>query len=136
VKPVEITDLVVRDNPAYKPGGVVELDVDLFGTEREVLEATPFTATYRYRCAATSCRGHEQSIVDWESGLLARRNIAGSTTDIAKEMHRAKFLAQMCGPTRDTYFFVGNQHQHPGSFLVLGLFWPPSGSRPQLTLDF
>jgi hypothetical protein len=26
---------------------------------------------------------------------------------------------------RDTAFFVGNQHQHPTAFMVLGVWWPP-----------
>jgi hypothetical protein len=29
---------------------------------------------------------------------------------------------------RDTVLFVGNQEQHPISFLVLGVFWPPAGA--------
>jgi len=136
VKPVDVTDLVVRENPDYKPGGQVEIDVDLFGTEREVLEKTPFIVSYRYRCEARACRGHEQSIVDWESGQLARRNLQTHTPDDAKALHRARFLDEMCSSRRDTYFFVGNQHQHPQSFLVLGVFWPPVGSRPAATLGF
>jgi hypothetical protein len=31
----------------------------------------------------------------------------------------------LCAADRDTAFFIGNQHQHPGSFLVLGVWWPP-----------
>lgn len=27
---------------------------------------------------------------------------------------------------RDTVLFVGNQEQHPVSFLILGVFWPPN----------
>jgi hypothetical protein len=28
---------------------------------------------------------------------------------------------------RDSVLFVGNQEQHPTSFLILGVFWPPAG---------
>lgn len=136
VKFAGAADLVIRDNPDFRPGGPVEVDVDLFGTEREVLEKTPFIVSYRYRCASRACRGHEQSIVDWESGQLARRNLQTHMLDEAKALHRARFLDAMCSSRRDTYFFVGNQHQHPQSFLVLGVFWPPAGSRPSPTLGF
>lgn len=135
VKPADVSDLVVRDNPDYRPGGAPDVDVDLFGTEREVLEATPFVAHYRYRCEAHACPGHKQSIVDWESGQLARRNLRQHTADEARTLHRVRFLDEMCSPSRDTHFFVGNQHQHPQSFLVLGVFWPRLHSRPQPTLD-
>ena len=47
-----------------------------------------------------------------------------------RRLLRDKFLDQLCGEDRDTYFFVGNQFRHPRGFLVLGVFWPPSGSRP------
>jgi len=136
IKPRQITGLTVDENPLYQPGGSTEIDVDLFGTEREVLEATPFVVRYRYLCMEPGCNGHDQSIVDWESGQLARRNLSNRTAEEAKALHRERFLDQMCGPGRDTYFYVGNQHQHPRSFLVLGVFWPPRNSRPQPTLPF
>ncbi|MFH5823142.1 hypothetical protein [Georgenia sp. AZ-5] len=134
VRPVEISDLVVTPNPDYRPRGVDDVDVDLFGTETELLEATPVVAKYRYRCAYRACKGHEQSIVDWESGQFARRNLKHHTMPEVTEMHRRRFLDEICGSTRDTLFYVGNQHQHPASFLVLGLFWPPQNSRPHPTL--
>lgn len=123
----------MKDNPACVPGGEPQLDVDLFGEERELLEAAPFVVHYRYRCEAADCTEHEQSIVDWESGQLARRNIS-SGREVARAAQRRRFLEEMCSEAKDTYFFVGNQHQHPGGYLVLGLFWPPPRSRPQETL--
>ncbi|WP_460887967.1 hypothetical protein [Promicromonospora xylanilytica] len=134
IRPADISELVVETNPDYKTGSTEQLDVDLFGTERALLEATPFLVHYRYRCAAPTCRGHRQSIVDWESGQLARRNLRTHSLTEAKELQRKRFLDEMCAPGRETLFYVGNQHQHPISFLVLGLFWPPKHSRPAPTL--
>jgi hypothetical protein len=37
---------------------------------------------------------------------------------------KQRWVDEMCAPGRDTAFFVGDQHQHPGSFLVLGVWWP------------
>lgn len=134
IRPVDVSELDVEDNPQYRGGGAVEVDVDLFGTEREILEATPFLVRYRYRCAAPECPGHRQSIVDWESGALARRNLRAHSPAEAKQLHRARFLDELSSTGRHTLFYVGNQHQHPISFLVLGVFWPPRNSRPPQTL--
>jgi hypothetical protein len=41
-------------------------------------------------------------------------------------LHRDRFLDEMCSPNRDTHFYVGNMHQHPADFLVLGLWSPPA----------
>jgi len=134
VRPVDVSDLSIELNPAYESARSDRVDVDLFGRSRAVLEPTPFHAHYRYRCASRGCRGHRQSIVDWESGQLARRNLREVGGEEAMRRHRNRFLHEMCGPGRDTYFYIGNQHRHPRSFLVLGLFWPPRNSRPPLTL--
>lgn len=40
---------------------------------------------------------------------------------------RAKFVDGMFADDRDTAISVGNMHQHPTNFLVLGVFWPPAG---------
>ncbi len=136
IKPRDIK-MDVAPNPEFRAGGPTDVDVDLFGTEREVLEKTPFLVTYRYRCAASECSGgHKQSLIDWESGRLARRNLQNRSADEAIALHRRRFFDELCSPARDTYFFVGNQHQYPGSFLVLGVFWPPAGSRPAPMFEF
>jgi len=49
-----------------------------------------------------------------------------------RDLIRAKWFDQMCGPDRDTAFIVGNQHQHPGGFLILGVWWPPRSDQLSL----
>ena len=88
----------------------------------EALEQIPWTFKYRYRCGDNECNGHLQTIVDWEIVELFRHVRSHSDW---QERLRAKWLGQLCAPDRDTAFFVGNQHQHPTSFLVLGVWWPP-----------
>jgi len=108
---------------------------DLFSSQRSILEPAPFTLYYRYRCVEVGCRGHRQSSVDWEAGQLARKLLEqGRSESEIPSLLRTKFLDQMCGPDRDTYFYLGNLAKHPRSFMVLGVFWPPSGSRPLPTL--
>jgi hypothetical protein len=105
---------------------------DLFQAERVALEPAPYKLKYHYFCMTKECRGHSQTLIDWEAGQAARRWRAdGRSDDELVDLLRQKFYRQLCASDRDTYFFLGNQHQHRRSFLVLGVFWPPSGSRPE-----
>jgi hypothetical protein len=134
IEPADVSDLVVTDNPDFDSGAGRHADVDLFGRVKSPLKSAPFIAKYRYRCRSGACPGHEQTLIDWESGVLARKNLHKGS-DEARRLHRERFLTEMCGPGRATHFFVGNQHQYPQSFLVLGVWWPPRGSGQQASLD-
>ncbi len=100
-------------------------------TPRPPLEVVPWRFKYRYNCDAAGCTGHAQTIVDWEIVALWRR--VRDLPDWQNRMRR-KFVDEMWAPNRDTVLFVGNQEQHPRSFLVLGVFWPPTGES-QMPLD-
>ncbi|MCV7090022.1 hypothetical protein [Mycobacterium interjectum] len=139
IKPVEVLDLEIESNDGFTADqrALAELAAagDLFSEGRAVLEPAPYRLKYRYRCSEDACRSHSQTLIDWEAGQAARNWLAnGYAADQLPGLLRHKFLDEVCAPTRDTYFYVGNQHQHRGSFLVLGLFWPPAGSRPHPSL--
>lgn len=85
------------------------------------LELIPWTFKYRYECHDSGCGSHTQSIIDWEIAQYYRN--VRRFSDWPERM-KARWLAQLCAPDRDTAFFVGNQHQHLSSFLVLGVWWP------------
>jgi len=100
-------------------------------TSKPDFEVVPWRFSYRYRCGREDCNSHTQTIVDWEVVALWRR--VRSRPDW-QELMRAKFEQQMWHD-RDAALFVGNQEQHPSSFLVLGVFWPPlAGYQPRLEL--
>jgi hypothetical protein len=84
-------------------------------------EVVPWRFRYGYRCVAPDCPGHHQTIVDWEA-LALWRKVRYRTN--WQELMRQKFERELW-TGRDTVLFVGNQEQHPASFLVLGIFWPP-----------
>ncbi len=88
----------------------------------KALELIPWRFKLRYECADPSCRSHSQSIIDWEIDQYYRR-VRHSSEWVDKLRHR--WLEEICGPDRDTALIVGNQHQHPTSFLILGVWWPP-----------
>jgi hypothetical protein len=92
------------------------------GIPRPRLEIVPWRFKYRYRCLEPRCRGHAQTIVDWELVALWLKVCHRSDW---RDAVRAKFVDELWSPERDSAMFVGNQHQHPVSFLVLGVFWPP-----------
>ena len=106
------------------------LGSDERSTQLRELEQAPWTFKYRYECDESGCRSHTQSIIDWEVARYYRRV---RNAENWRERMKQRWIGQLCGPDRDTAFFVGNMHQHPRSFLVLGVWWPPR--RPeQLTL--
>lgn len=122
-RPGEILDLVVDDDVDEWDSSKADVAAQpsLFFQGKHGLEQIP----YHYRCSA-SCKGHTQSMIDWELSESYRswRERYDATTLLEKI--RQRFLDEMCGPRKDTIFFVGNQHVHPRAFLVLGVFWPPA----------
>jgi hypothetical protein len=141
-RPARIDDLVIeeRDIKADKQAMAREfaaqgsLFTGLGHEERSrqlrELEQIPYSFKYRYRCSERDCRGHEQSIIDWEIVQFYRqvRNYENW-----RERIRNRWLGKLCGDDRDTAFFVGNQHLHRTTFMILGVWWPPRRSE-QLSL--
>lgn len=128
----EISDLTFEagDEFSDKQGAIARAEAQptLFRDEIPVLQPAPFKVKYHYRCMEPTCGGHHQTNVDWELGAAAMkwRNMYPEAELLAKL--REAFLDKMSPETRDTYFFVGNQHQNPRGFLVLGVFYPPKGA--------
>jgi hypothetical protein len=89
---------------------------------RRAIELLPYAFKYRYRCSDPECRGHTQTIVDWEMGQHFRNVRARPDW---RDLLRKRWLDEICGDDKDTAFIVGNQFQGPVSFLVLGVWRPP-----------
>lgn len=127
-QPKEVTDFIIEDDDTdWKPYQIeIMKQASLFDKLLTPLEKIPFNFKYRYMCNDRCCRGHTQTIVDWEIHELYRNSRDKHEDDIKsiKKDIRNKFLNELCGPDKDTYFFVGDMRQHLGSFIVLGIFWP------------
>ena len=100
-------------------------------TSKPDFEVVPWRFQYRYRCQKAACATHTQTIVDWEVVALWRHV---RHRDNWQDLIRQKFEDELWRD-RAAVIFVGNQEQHPGSFLVLGVFWPPDAEyQPRLAL--
>lgn len=96
----------------------------IFASATEPIEVLEYSFHYQYQCLNEGCNGHRQSIIDWEIAQAYRR-WRDDYPDSWQEQLRKKWEDQLWAQGRDTRLFVGNQHQHPASFLILGVFWPP-----------
>ena len=87
------------------------------------LEKIPFDFRYEFHCHEAACTGHSLICTDWEAAQSYRKwsKDYGSGWEAA---FREKYERQMVEQF-DTHFFVGNMHQFPQSFIVVGLFYPP-----------
>jgi hypothetical protein len=138
VRPIEPPQLVIaeRDDEqltkwrrrAEDAKGRISLFDDPAVTKPD-FEVVPWRFSYRYRCGHTNCSTHTQTIVDWEVVALWRHVRRRPNW---QDLMRQKLEEQMW-KGKEAALFVGNQEQHPASFLVLGVFWPPAASyQPRL----
>lgn len=128
IKPRKVSDLKVVLHPGWTAEQAEKLRVnlgqeDLFGSAPKVqlLEAPRFEAKYSYYCEDSSCRGHNQGLLDWELVALERRLKQLDDVAAIGEL-RKRFFKEMCAPDRGPMFFVGNQLKHPLAFSVLGVY--------------
>ena len=125
-KPAEIIRLIFEADAAeWTAQQLNDLSqVDLFQKgPKQKLEKIPFNFKYEYRCTDRGCNGHTMTCFDWEMGQSYRRwkNQYG---DNWESKFRQRYEGDMINKY-DTHFFVGNMHQHPGSWIIVGLFYPP-----------
>ena len=63
-------------------------------------------------------------IEDWEVGALFWRMVGkGQSHNEAAQKVRDKFLRDICGSDKETYFYVGTVLGY-GTWVVIGLFYP------------
>ena len=95
------------------------------GVTRVPPRKVPFKFRYIFECDDSRCKGHRMMIEDWEVGALFWRLVdKGSSHQEAAKKVKQKFLNEMCGPEKDTHFYVGTILAHPQSWVVIGVFWP------------
>lgn len=136
VRPRTVDGLDVELHPGWTADEQRKIDAymrqpDLFSSQdRTALEPPRFRAYYRYHCHGPHCSGHRQGVLDWELVAFQRR-LARVSDDELRQAISTKFLEELCAPSRDVTFYVGNQAKRAHVFSVLGVYWPPSRSVPR-----
>lgn len=137
VRPREAPTLRIETRPAADilegRAKMAQGALPMFASGSDPIEILEHVFKYEYRCVEPTCRGHSQSVIDWEIAQAYRRWRRDYPSDWQQRL-KAKWEGDLWAADRDSRLFVGNQHQHPGSFLVLGVFWPPRAPL-QLTLE-
>ena len=104
---------------------IARMQLDLF--ERTVpppmktLEYLGERVCIDWRCIDDDCTGHSMQVLDWEICELARK----SGLDAAK----AKVEILLGEDRHNTALILGNFHMYPGSFAIIGLWYPLRSDR-------
>jgi len=125
-KPAEIKKLVIEEGDEnWSPKQELALRQGHFFDKPppKTLEKVPFNFKYQFRCDDPACKWHEMTCTDWEMGESYRRWRKDYGSDWERAF-REKYENQMIHKF-DTHFYVGTVHQHPGSWIIVGLFYPP-----------
>jgi len=135
-KPRTIEKLIITsEDPSWTPAQQAILTQGHLFAEKpkQQLEKIPYKFQYRFLCDDAECKGHTLSCTDWEMAEAYRR-WRDQYGEQWEEKFRQKFETEMINKF-DTHFFVGTVHQHPGSWIIVGLFYPPPIIQRRLTFS-
>lgn len=136
IRPAEILKFRLEPHPGWSKDeqrkidayvNQLELDVVDGSQDKTPLEAPRFRGYYKWRCSDESCRGHKNSIIDWEFVAL-QRHLRGKSDGEAEAAIRERFFDEVCSAEKEVAFFVGNQAKRPQTFSILGVYYPPKRS--------
>lgn len=98
------------------------------------LEPMTYNFYFTYICDDPNCsKVHRTLIIDWEIFAAFRRFKRQYGEARALAAIRDKYLKEVCGPARDTYFIVGTDHRF-NNFMIIGVYWPPANLTGQISL--
>lgn len=129
VKPKRISDFSIEDaeSPDWTPKELANLTKeDLFaGAPKWVLEKIPWVFTYTFYCDDASCHGHTMRLLDWEVAQSFRSwRLRYPDPERLREALCQRYRDEMIGKY-DTHFYLGTIANHPRSWTIIGLFYPP-----------
>jgi hypothetical protein len=126
IKPAKISRLVIEKTGSTWTESELSIlgQLDLFQkAPKETLEKLPFVFKYDFKCSEPSCGGHSCTCTDWELGQSYRkwrREYGGEWEQAFRQRYETEMIDKF-----DTHFFVGNLHQYPNAWIIIGLFYPP-----------
>lgn len=126
IKPKKIDRLIITpESPNWTDGQIQILSQGhLFDAKpKQTLEKIPYKFQYKFWCDDSGCNSHTMICTDWEMGESWRR-WSMQYGDKWEHYYRQRFEKEMI-QKYDTHFYVGTVHQHPGTWIIVGLFYPP-----------
>jgi hypothetical protein len=132
IKPHRISEVHVKpvEREWAKKHEEALFQYSLFDQQKKLLTKIPYRFAYKFTCG-DDCTGHNMSITDWELGALYLREVKRLGNEIdAVESVRKKYFDDLCGPEKDTHFYVGNTYTVYNSWIVLGVFYPKLPKQP------
>ena len=128
-RPAQVTGFKLERSQDRSAGlEAMASQINMFDPERKKLEDLPYKFMYSFSCDDEECRGHNMGLIDWEVGAAYLSWRRRYTADELPGMLRKKWYEEICGPGKDPHFFVGNVHQRPKQFMLLGAYYPPEGA--------
>ena len=134
VRPKEVTDVYVKKKPESDRREWQEKQAealaqkDLFvdpDTMHKDLAYMPIQYRIKFRCRDAKCKtGHDMSVLDWGVYALSRKQYASRGAAMAERDVIAK-ISECLNARHDAHFFLGNTKQHPQSFMIVGIYYPP-----------
>jgi hypothetical protein len=125
-RPKKIERLIITPEPANwtEPQLATLRQGHLFVKQPKTeLEKIPFSFRYEFRCDDDECTGHKIICTDWEMGQSWRLWKA-KYGDGWEAKFRQRYETDMI-EKYDTHFYMGTIHQHPQTWIIVGLFYPP-----------
>lgn len=116
--------LIEDDEPEWTTDQVAKLkQQNMFDvTPAQELEKVPYRFKYEFECDHDGCPGHTLSCTDWEI-YQSYRQWTERYGDDWEEKFRQKFETDMI-EKNETNFYVGTMHGYPGTWIIVGLFYP------------
>ncbi len=127
---IEVTPVEREWKPKWK---TLFSQLLLFDEQQKPLRKLPYKFQYVFECEDGD-NPHKAMIVDWELGVLFLKESdrLGSDEAAAKSV-RDRYLNVLCAPDKDTRFFMGTRLPF-NTWLVIGVFWPPTTAGEQTDL--
>lgn len=125
-KPKTIHKFIIKpDTPDWTPAEREKLlQYSLYDkSPLQPLEKIPYKFSYRFTCHDKACNGHKLICIDWElcqSYRVWRDKYKDNWEWTLLNRYETDMILN-----RDTHFFVGTIHGHPGTWIIIGLFYPP-----------
>jgi hypothetical protein len=94
----------------------IQMFEDAIPPEMKKLEFLKSRVVVSWFCKGNGCTGHNMQVLDWGLCELQRREGREAAVNRMKELCKLK--------TYDLKFFLGNLFQYPGSFMIVGLWYP------------